>query len=102
MEVGISAPLVDLGNAKRFYVSGLGRVVPMGAVALFQFELTRPGAEGDPERVIEVELIAPVEAVGPAFEMAITALGPRTIAGMAGSAVGRALNAVVRNALMIH
>lgn len=84
-------PLVNPGNAQRIFVSGLGRVIPMGTVALFQFYVLQ-----DEQRLVEVELVAPVEAVGPAFDLAITTLGARTMANLAGHALGHVVGNAVR------
>lgn len=85
--------IVDHGTAPRFYVSGLGRITPMGPVALFSFYVVRPETEEEAgAHVIEVELFAPVEAVGPAFELAIATLGARCMVGLAGQAIGHVVN----------
>lgn len=77
-------PLIDPGNIQTTFVSGLGQVTPLGANALFSFYVLQPGEA----RLIEVKLIAPVEAVGPAFDLAITTLGARTMVNLAGHALG--------------
>lgn len=89
-------PLIDHGTAPRYYVSRLGLIVPMGPVAQFSFVVDQPQQQ---QRVVEVHLIAPVEAVGPAFELAVDTLGAKAISNLAGQAVGHLLgNAVARAA----
>ena len=86
-------PLIDPGASPKFYVSGLGRVTPMGPVALFTFYILRPeDGRQTAARMIEVELIAPVESVGPAFELAVSTLGARTMLNLAGNAIGNIIN----------
>lgn len=94
-------PLVDTGATPKFYVSGLGRVTPMGPVAMFSFYVVRPPTPPDGAcRMVEVDLIAPVEAVGPAFDLAITTLGARTMLHLAGRAVGQIIEHRARRLLM--
>ena len=81
-------PLNDLGNAPRMYVTGLANIVPMGPVAMFTFYLLRPQ---DRCRVVELELIAPIECVGPAIDLAVTTLGARTLVNASGQWLGQTM-----------
>jgi hypothetical protein len=69
-------PMLDFGTSPKFYVSGLGRVTPMGSVAMFTYYIEKPCSDG-PLRTVEVELIAPCESIGPAFDLTIESLGVR-------------------------
>lgn len=94
--------LLDTGNAPRYFVTGLARVVDMGPNAMFSFYLRRPSPDGDQENVIEVELIGPVEAVGPAFDLAITTLGARTMLRAAGRVLSCAFGCAARQGKLLN
>lgn len=87
-------PLIDTGMAPKYFVSGLGRITSMGPVALFSFYVLRPRGD-DQERMVEVELIAPVESVGPAFDMAVATLGAKAMVTLAGHAISRSVKRVL-------
>jgi hypothetical protein len=73
--------MLDYGNAARYFVSGLGSVRALGSVATFSYYFAKPQNEDGEMNVLEVELIMPVDSVGPAFDLTLESLGPRALAG---------------------
>jgi hypothetical protein len=73
--------MLDYGNAPKYYVTGLGSVRAMGPVATFGFYFAKPQNEDGEMNVLEVELIMPVDSVGPAFDLTLESLGSRALAG---------------------
>lgn len=66
--------------APEFFCNGLGRVQIVDGTATFNLFRARPtiaGAESD--REINVSIVMPCEAVGPAIELTLVTFGPRLI-----------------------
>lgn len=67
-------PIVDTGQAPEFFCSGLGMIEPLGPNARFTFFAQRRSPHGHPEGIVNLHMIVPLGAVGPAIELTVMTL----------------------------
>jgi hypothetical protein len=78
MQIGKAFRLIDTGQAQEIFCSGLGRVEHLGSVVRFTL-YSESIAYGEPEGVVNIKIILPAEAVGPAIELTLATLGTRVV-----------------------
>lgn len=74
--MGSSFPpkVLDAGTAPEFFCSGLGRVECLGANARFSLFVQQISPSGSPENLVNVRIVMPLDAVGPAVELTLQTL----------------------------